>query len=426
MRDRFPLLAVGALLLTVVLGTFLVRGARRNSFADTLSTYRAQEDGARALYLLAQESGLPVTRRMADMRILSDAGTPVLLAVEVSGAYEADPDQTALAAEPDAGLGDEHVPRTGFNAFRAASLDDDETEKLLEHVREGGTAVYVPWGSQENPVLQALGVKLFKADTTLPMRTLVPPQPTPYTLGVARVEAKVQAYLELPEHAVPVLEDERLGMFVAAVVPHGQGRVLVVGAPELAMNQALARADNAQFWLSALAALGPGPFAFDEFHHGFTNERSVVDFARRYGLHFAVLQLLLGVALWSVSLKRFGRPRPPPESTRVGATDALFAMGRLYREGRHHGFSAQLVLRGLTQDLALHAGLPAHASAAKVAEGLRERGREDLARGLELLGAESQSVARDADLQQLAERAARLRQRLHSADAARHSPPGTP
>ncbi|WNZ64527.1 hypothetical protein QEG98_13105 [Myxococcus sp. MxC21-1] len=93
-----------------MLTTFLVRGARRNTFADTLSTYRAQEDGARALFLLAQESGLPVTRRMADLRIVSGLGTPVLLAVEVSGAYEHDPDQTALAAEPDAGLADEHVP----------------------------------------------------------------------------------------------------------------------------------------------------------------------------------------------------------------------------------------------------------------------------------------------------------------------------
>nr|WP_225937214.1 DUF4350 domain-containing protein [Myxococcus sp. RHSTA-1-4] len=419
------MLVVGGLVLTVVLGTFLVQGARRGEFADTLSTYRAQEDGARALFLLAQESGLPVSRRMADLRVLSGPGTPVLLAVEVEGAYEEDPDQTRLAAEPDAGLEDENVPRTGFNAFRAAALDDDEHEKLLEHVRGGGTLVYVPWGSRENPLLDALAVKLVKADTTLPMRTLVPPLPTPYTLGVERVEARVQAYLTLPAGAVPVLEDDRLGQVVAAVVPHGLGRVLVVGAPELAMNRALARADNAQFWLSALAALGPGPYEFDEFHHGFTDERSVVDFARRYGLHFAVAQLLLGVVLWSVSLRRFGRPRPPPESARVGATDALFAMGRLYREGRHHAFAANLIARGVTQELALHAGLPPHSPANTVADGLRERGRADLARGLKAVAAQADTVGSDKDLQQLAASAAGLRQRLHSAGTGRRNPPGT-
>ena len=107
-------------------------------------------------------------------------------------------------------------------------------------------------------------------------------------------------------------------------------------------------------------------------------KRSIIDFARRYGLQFAVAQLLLGLGLWSISLKRFGRPRPPPESVRVGATDALFAMSRLYREGGHHPFAAGLIAKGLTQDLAIYAGLPAHSSAPAVAEGLLARSREDL------------------------------------------------
>ena len=426
MRDRFPLLVVGGLLVTGLLGTWLVHGAARGGFADTLSTWRAQPDGARGLYLLAEESGLPVTRRTSDMQILQGTSPLVLLAVEVEGAREDDPDQTALAAGPDKGLEDEDVPRHGLNRLHVPELSKTETEKLLDHVRAGHTLVYVPWGSKENRLLDALGVKLTKADTSLPMRTLVPPRSSPYTPGVERVEAKVQAYLELPEEgAVPVLEDPALDMTVAAVVPYGAGRVLVVGAPELAMNQALARADNAQFWLSALRALGPGPYAFDEHHHGFTNERSVVDFARRYGLHFAVAQLLLGLCLWAVALKRFGRPRPPPESTRVGATDALFAMSRLYREGRHHAFAAGLICRGLTQQLAPLAGLPSHSTVDAVAEGLRARGRQDLAHGLFDVAHQTHAVQKDADLQALATSAAHVRARIHPAGTARPRP-GTP
>ena len=415
MRDRFPLLLVGGLLVLALLGSWLVRGAARGGFADTLSSWRAQPDGSRGLYLLVEESGRPVERRTSDLRILQEEGTLVLLAVEVEDAREDDPDQTALAAERDAGLEDENVPRHGFNRLHVPELSESETEKLLAHVKAGHALVYVPWGSKENRLLDALGVKLTKADTSLPMRTLVPPLSTPYTLDVERVEARVQAYLQLPEEAegvVPVLEDERLGMTVAAVVSHGAGQVLVVGAPELAMNQALGRADNAQFWLSALDALGPGPYTFDEHHHGFTNERSVVDFARRYGLHFAVGQLLLGLCLWAVALQRFGRPRPPPESTRVGATDALFAMSRLYREGRHHAFAAGLITRGLTQELALHAGLPPHAPAATVVEGLGGRGREDLANGLRAIARNAETVSSEGELRELASRAAALRQRL--------------
>ena len=415
MRDRFPLLVVGGLLFTVVLGSFLLRGAARGGFADTLSTYRAAQDGARALFLLAEESGLPVVRRAADLQLLdqSSTATMILLAVELEDSREDDPDETALATERDEGLGSEEVPHQGLNALHANELTKDEREKLLEYVKAGHTLVYVPWGSKENPLLDALNVKLTKAETSLPMRTLVPPLSSPYTLGVERVEAKVQAYLTLPSDAVTLLEDKQLERPVAAVVNHGLGKVLVIGAPELAMNQALARADNAQFWLSSLQALGPGPYEFSEFHHGFTNERSVVDFARRYGLHFAVLQLLFGVGLWALSLKRFGRPRPPPESVRVGATDALFAMSRLYREGRHHAFAAGLIAKGLTQELALYAGLPAHSPAAKVADGLTARGREDLSQGLRAISRRAEETSGDKDLQQLASRAAELRNRIH-------------
>ena len=135
-----------------VLGAWLVRGAARGGFADTLSTWRAQPDGARGLFLLAQESGLPVVRRTADLHILQkDTGSPVLLAVEVEDAREDDPDQTALAAGREDGLEDEDVPRHGFNRLHVPELSEKETEKLLEHVKAGHTLVYVPWGSQGEP-----------------------------------------------------------------------------------------------------------------------------------------------------------------------------------------------------------------------------------------------------------------------------------
>lgn len=415
MRDRFPLLVVGGLVLVALLGNLLLKGASRSEFADILSSYRASEGGARALYLLLQESGLPVVRRSADLQLLDkdSSATVVLLAVDVAGSREDDPDETMLAVDRGDDLSSEDAPSEGLNFLKTQRLSEDEREKLIEHVKAGHSLVYVVWGSRENPLLDALKVKLSKVDTSLPMRTLVPPLPTPYTLGVERVEAKVQAFLEMPPEAVPVLQDAQLERPVAAVVPLGLGHVLVVGAPELAMNQALARADNAQFWLSTLRALGPGPYEFSEFHHGFTNQRSIIDFARRYGLQFAVAQLLLGLGLWSISLKRFGRPRPPPESVRVGATDALFAMSRLYREGGHQPFAAGLIAKGLTQDLALYAGLPAHASASKVAEGLLARSREDLSQGLRAIVRRAEETKSDKELQQLAARAAELRNRIH-------------
>ena len=89
-------------------------------------------------------------------------------------------------------------------------------------------------------------------------------------------------------------------------------------------------------------------------------------------------------------------------------------MSRLYREGRHHAFAASLLSRGLVQEMALHAGLPPHASAPRVAEGLRTRGSEDLAHELSALTRAAEGVSSERELHHLATRAAALRQRLPS------------
>src|SRR5690348_17944604 len=52
---RFPLAVLAGLVLLAFAISFVVKGAARGRFADVLSTYRAEPDGARALFLLAQE-----------------------------------------------------------------------------------------------------------------------------------------------------------------------------------------------------------------------------------------------------------------------------------------------------------------------------------------------------------------------------------
>jgi len=193
-------------------------------------------------------------------------------------------------------------------------------------------------------------------------------------------------------------------------VPYGQGRLIILGAPHLASNEALSLADNAQLWRSLLrAASQTGPLAFDEYHHGFTGDRSIASFAARYGVQFAIAQLILGVCLWAGALKRFGRPKPPPEDVRVGGTDALFATSRLYREGRHFGHAAVEIVRQLSAELAALVGLPGRSEARDVAEALRARGRADLGGALADVSVRCQTAASDADVLEVARRAATAR-----------------
>lgn len=445
MRDRFPLLLAAGLLLLGFLGATLMRGAARGEFADRLSTYRSEEHGARALFLLAEESGLAVARHKADLRIIDEGSTIVLLGINSSlridqddvidpAAFSAD-DEAADAGAADAGTADAGTTSDGgvassgtphtagepdeaveeglvelANRLRALEVDPEEREELLEHVKAGHTLIYAPWHRREDPLLAAVGIWPHPPAAQPKLRTLVPAQPAPHTLGAQRVEAEVRSFLDLGEEAIPLLLDELTGEAVAAVTPYGRGQVVVLGAPELAMNRALVRADNAQLWLSLLrAAGGEGPILFDEFHHGFRGDRSIAEFAARYGLHLAIGQLILGLCLWALSLRRFGRPRAPAQEDRVGSAEALSATSRLYREGRHHAFAAGLIAAGLTQELAAVAGRPPHATLAEVGAGLRSRGRADLAAALVEVDGLARTARSDEDVEQTARVASRAR-----------------
>ncbi len=200
---------------------------------------------------------------------------------------------------------------------------------------------------------------------------------------------------------------------VAAEVPHGSGQLVILSAPELAENVALPRADNAQLWLSLLGELArDGKLAFDEHHHGFTQQRSVAGFGRRYGLHLACAQLLFGLVFWAAALRRFGRARPPEEETRASATDALESASRILREGRHHPHAAELLFEGLSAELARAAGLPAQARREAVDEGLRAKGRDELAQGYRRAFAEKSVATSDRPLLQFARTASALRAKL--------------
>lgn len=417
MRDRFPLLLVGGLVVLGVLGSFLLKGARRGAFADRMSTFRSEPDGARALYLLLDQARLPVRRLQSDLEVLEPRQNLVMLGVRFAGETGDDKPAFDGSSGADGGVDDEDLEdfkERGLNALRSPRVSKDETGKLLEHVRNGGTLVLVPWGWRDNAVLKAIDVSLVRADPKLDLRTLVPAQPSRFTRGVERVEAKVQAFLDLPPGAVPLLLDEKLDQVVMALVPYGQGRIVLCGAPDLVSNQRLAIADNAQLWLSLIGAVASsGAVAFDEFHHGFSGDRSMGEFAARYGLQFAAAQLLLGVMLWAMALRRFGKPRVPSEELRLGGTDALFATSRIYREGKHHAHAASSIAKELATELASRAGVSGRSAPTDISAALDVRGRKDLARALLDVARAAGTAQSEADVQDVARLAALVRKQLH-------------
>lgn len=410
MKDRFPLLLVSLLIFLGLAGAALVRGARRGEFADALSTYRSQPDGARGLYLFLEASGVPVERQQHDATVVSRSSTLVLLGprFDTSAEHHAADGGVELSEDERRDLAE-----NGLAALQVPHLSHEEQVALLTAVEAGRTLVYVPRAQAADPLLAALDVEFTPAEAPDELHTLVPPQPARLTLGVEQVQVRLTSTLLPPREAIVLLEDE-LGGVVAAQVPHGQGRVVVLGAPELAMNRALGRSDVAALWLALGQELTRAghPLAFDEYHHGFTQERSVGEFARRYGLQYALAQALLAALVWAWGVRRFGRPRLPQEERRIGSTDALLASARLYQEGGHVRHAGAVIVKQLCAELGPRAGVSSGAPLETLAAGLEAHDHAPWAAQLRALGQRLPALAHERDLLHLAQAAARLRQQL--------------
>jgi hypothetical protein len=402
-RDRFPLVVLVALVFAAGSGALLLQTAQRGAFADPLSTYRSAPDGARALYLLAAESGLPVSRRHLDLKDLPTAQDRprllVLLGIESVGDDE---------------LGQLQRFVTEGGALLVVARAPPKDEKKDEKEKSGLRGLS---GFGRRAVLEAFQTSLLPTEGEVAERDLEVGVPSPLVAGVEMAQARVASYLTRAqaEGELPLLVDPHGdGGRVAIAFAHGAGRVVAVSSADLASNRALARADNARFWLSVLATLSEGrTIEFDEHHHGFTGERSISGYAARYGLHWALLQLVAALFVWVLALKRFGRPRAVQAEERVAKADYLLAMARIYRQGGHRSHAAQALVSGLVRALGRYAGASARAGEEEVALALERRGRLDLARALRALASRRAAAAQsDRALLSLARGCAGVRARM--------------
>ena len=403
MRDRFPLVVAARLILAVGVAWLFGESGKRGTFADPGSTYRSEPDGSRALFLMAQKLGLRVARRHVDFQDLdaSKTGALVLLGIERLPSEDAKKLESFVSA--------------GGQLLIVAGKEDksDGFIAALLHSDQG--------------VLGLFDLKLSECDSPAIERQLEVALPSPLTEGVEAPLARVAGYLsrEGGKPLLPlVLDPHADGRAVMAALDHAEGRVIAISAPDLASNRALGRGDNARLWASMLRSLsGAGPVEIDEFHHGFTSERSISGYATRHGLHWALLQTLLALWVWVAARRRFGRAQRDPDEERIAGADYLWAMARIYRQGGHRAHAAQVLLDGLVRSLASRAGVGPKASLQEVAHGLGRHGRPDLSRALVAAGARlPEAQASDQAVLSFARTCASVRKLAERAPPAKSQP----
>ncbi len=182
----------------------------------------------------------------------------------------------------------------------------------------------------------------------------------PWRVGVPRVfdddddNGEFQDYLE--RHGIDADSDAEVEDAVAEaqVVTVGAGRIVHVPNPYAFSNAALAETDNAVWLVDQCAGWG-GTVRFDEYHHGFGQQRSFTAIMAPFLVSpwgLVCLQLGLAGAVYIFGYKRrFGRPVDPLPPERTSALETVEALGGLFEVADARRFSARAIHQYLSARL---------------------------------------------------------------------------
>lgn len=368
--------------------------SQRSSFTSQLSSWSAAPRGGRALFELSQRAGLAPQRLKHNLEVIPEEGTIAAVQPRGGGVFLA-----SLFLDLDIFTKDE-VQAIGRwveegNTFVLVSGSADELYENFGLSLE--RAAPEPVGQEEQQARARRRARGQKEDTWPPEVTEAWP-----ALPGASLLAQINQ-LEV-EQSAPALSlrqawrgqegDRELqqgdgywplaissdGRVLAAEVRLGRGRFVAITSPYVATNGGLGKGDNGLFLARVLGQDGRA-LHFDEFHHGFNNDRSLAGYLRQSGLWVVVAQLALLLLLlgWRAQ-NRFGAPLPWFEEELRGTGDYLKAMSQIYQRGHHGDHALRVMVEDLERRLVERFRLPAGTSGEKLITELERAGQEALAR----------------------------------------------
>ena len=140
---------------------------------------------------------------------------------------------------------------------------------------------------------------------------------------------------EGPLFQAPIVHVGGSGRNILVEAPFAEGRVIILSDPYIVSNAGISLVDNSRLAVNLVAA-GEGLVAFDEYHHGHgaTNNRLFAYFEGTPVIAmFLQFGLLLALVFFSQS-RRFARPVPRPEPSRLSKLEYVSAMAELQERTR--------------------------------------------------------------------------------------------
>ncbi|HET6763337.1 MAG TPA: DUF4350 domain-containing protein [Longimicrobiaceae bacterium] len=332
-RDRWLLIAL--CVIVVVLAAAGSRSGKADVRDTRATTFLNTPSGTRALYLALGELGIRVGRRTLPFEGRDSIVGPL-----------------AVIAPSEA-------------------LSAAEWGRVMRFVRAGGTLIYTP--SPYGPGGDSLGLvrtnlvsdsggivgmvgRIGSMDDTAAA------VPHPWTAGVAPIPGFRYGFADTSRAvrtvgARPLLRTRR-GRVTALAIPVGRGLVVALSDAAPLGNGHLRQGGTALLLarVAADATRGGRTLRFDEYHHGYNGEASIVGavgrFLARTDPGHALLQLAAaGLGLLLLLGTRFGLPYPPPPAERRSPLEHVEALAGAYRQAGARATARRLLVAGLTRRL---------------------------------------------------------------------------
>jgi hypothetical protein len=329
--DRRLLIWAGVFMLLVILAlTFLSQDEEESGIP---STYSAQRSGAKAAFLLLQQSGYKVQRWAQ-----SPSDLP------------ADPAHTVLVlASP----------------FRAPT--SDEKNALQTFVDRGGkilitgwsVSLYLPQAETENEPVPSPIAKEYQPQllTSLTRGGAIQMSPVAYWKGPA-----TSSLAHYSDGDRPIVVSYKAGL----------GEVIWWGASTPLTNAAIANSGNMALLLNSLGNAGDVQVYWDEYFHG--EQSSLIGYAGDPPLMFGLLQILLVfLALIFTFSRRNGPIHPLPQPSRLSPLEFVSTLGKLYRRANAVHSALAIPYTRFRAQAARQLGISQDVPAADLARALKNR-----------------------------------------------------
>ena len=287
--DRRLLIWAGAFMLLLILAlTFFSQDEEESGIP---STYSAQRGGAKAAFLLLQQSGYKVRR------------------------WEQSPSD--LPRDP------AHTVLVLASPFRAPT--SDEKNALQTYLDHGGkvlatgrsASIYLPKAETENELVPSPVAKEYQPQLLTPLTRggAIQMSPAAYWKGPA-----TSSLAHYADGDRPIVVSYKAGL----------GEVIWWGASTPLTNAAIAKSGNMALLLNSLGPAGEGQVYWDEYFHG--EQSSLIGYAGDPPLKFGLLQtLLVFLALIFTFSRRNGPIHPLPQPSRLSPLEFVSTLGKLYR-----------------------------------------------------------------------------------------------